>query len=174
MMTVLSGFSLPVSTGLTNPFYIRALRLFDHLEKNKDAYTLHSMGNFPKINFLTVDEFGDGNTYYSLQAAVAGYSIDEIEVLINQKNRTISIQNAPRKPPTEEEIKEADKREGIIIDTWVHEIKSSAFNRTITVPDDADLEKVKCQYRSGILEMIIPINKNSSEVSKLKIDVVNP
>lgn len=170
--TIIPGFRSPLTLGISTPFYLRALELFDHLQKTKSGYSIHSVGTFPKINFFTVDEFGDGNRFYCLQAAVAGYGTEDIDISLDHKTRQITIKNAKPKEPTAEQMAEADKREGFVMDTWISEIKRSSFLRTITLPDNANLDQVVCDYNNGILEIRMPVLKDQDDkITKVSINV---
>lgn len=162
------------------PFYLNAFRVFSELDKSflRDYPNvgLHSIGKFPKINLWRTVGNQTKPEEYILDAAVAGYGMDDIDIEVNHKDRTLKISKKKPKPLTDEEYEKLDAKieanNGIDLnyDVLVHEIKESDFERIITMPDDADLEKLTCEYKNGLLSIIVPVFEESKYITKVKID----
>lgn len=169
MKTIITG---AIRSPNTVRLYNNAYSIFSALSKTLPEVdeTLHSVGSFPKIDFArTVGNQGKPEDYI-LTAAVAGFSIDEINVEVNHKDRTIAISNRANKADSKID-KQIEANGGIDLnyDVWVNEIKRSSFERIITAPDDADLEKIYCNCKDGLLHITIPTLLESKYISKVEI-----
>lgn len=151
--------------------YANAARLLGYFNQNispeRRVRGLHSLttSNFPKVNFGVVKK---GNTYtkFVMDVALAGYDPEDIEVEIDKKDRTITIESNPKESIEPE--KEVGEEQEVYIGLD-HEIKQSYFRRSFTAPDRADLDNITHKYEGGILTLEIPIVDSAPHVTKLKL-----
>lgn len=84
--------------------------------------------------------------------------IDPKDVDISVSGNLLTIRGEHR---TEREIKEEDY--------FMHEISRGGFERTLTLPEGVNTEKMKASYRDGILEVSMPA-KGISRARKIPIE----
>jgi HSP20 family protein len=77
-------------------------------------------------------------------AELPGLSKDDVRVEFTQDGLTIS---------GESKREQDDRREGIYRSEWSHR----SFMRTIPIPDEAQVEKVKATFENEILTVLVPI-----------------
>lgn len=63
-----------------------------------------------------------------------------------------------------------DRRREQKADSYLSEITYGRFERTLTLPDSIDAEKVRAAYRNGLLELALPL-KESVKPRKIEIAV---
>jgi HSP20 family protein len=85
----------------------------------------------------------DAKTYH-LRASLPG--VDPKEVQIHAQGNTLTI-SGERKV----------KRGGKDVDLHYEEISYGAFERTLTLPEGVDADKVTAEYQNGVLEITAPV-----------------
>ncbi len=94
-------------------------------------------GHMPKVDVIDRDE------EVVVRAEVPGVEKDDLDVTVSENTVTIKGQ-------TKHEEKEEKG------DYYRCEISQGAFARTVTLPGDVDTEKVKAQFKDGVLELALP------------------
>jgi HSP20 family protein len=90
-----------------------------------------------------------------VKVEMPGINKDDIE--INATEDGIEI-----KGETSEKVEKGDKKKG-----WQRiERRYSGFQRFISLPDGADIEKIDASYKNGILELDIPKKESKKKKSK--------
>lgn len=95
-----------------------------------------SGGAFPPINVFRRDDD------MILVAEIAGADKGKIDIQV--KNNQVRLSGN----------KEIDREEGV--STHRRERSSGEFNRVLTLPAEIDADKVKAEYRNGILTVLLP------------------
>ena len=93
---------------------------------------------------------------YFLEAEIPGVNKDDISVTIDKNLITISGR------------KEA-KREEKGSNYYLLEASSGSFSRSIRVPEEIEEDKVKAEYKDGVLHLTLP-SKKVPEAKKIKIE----
>ena len=81
---------------------------------------------------------------YHLRVALPG--VDPKEVQIHAQGNTVTISG-------ERKVQRSDKD----IDLHYEEISYGAFERTLTLPEGVDAEKLSAEYQNGVLELTAPV-----------------
>ncbi|BDA78651.1 hypothetical protein LPTSP3_g15810 [Leptospira kobayashii] len=97
-------------------------------------------------------------TGYKMELAVPGLDKKDFKIDIDGDLLTIK---AEKKTDTKEEDKHYSKRE----------YNYSSFNRSFTLPEAVDREKIIAKYENGILQLSVPLKEGSSKPESLKIGV---
>lgn len=117
-------------------------RIFDnfHQKMMKDDSFSKFTTSFPTSPAVDLKDMGDN---YLLKADIPGS--DKNEIKITTKNGMLKIE-AKTSKTKEEKKKDFLKQERFV----------GTYMRMITLPDDADTEKLKSEYVNGVLEVTIP------------------
>ena len=97
-----------------------------------------------------VDVYETGNAYV-IEAEVAGYSEDKINLSVDKHILTISSEEVKK------ELKEGTTK-------IAEEINLPAFERSFSLPEGSDEEKISADYKNGILLITIP--KSEKAIAK--------
>ena len=81
---------------------------------------------------------------YHLRASLPG--VDPKEVQIHAQGNTVTISGERQ-----------EKRSGKDVDLHYQEISYGAFERTLTLPEAVDADKLTAEYHNGILELTAPV-----------------
>lgn len=113
---------------------------FDRWEGNEDAFR-------PVVNTR------EGEFAYHIDVDLPGVKKEDIKINVTGNRLTMSGERHHK-----EEVKEED----------YHRVESSfgRFERSFTLPDDADGENITAANKDGVLEVIIPKIKTQSEPVK--------
>ena len=97
--------------------------------------------NVPAVNVT------EEKNEYMLDLAVPGMKKDDFNINIEGNMMTISCE----KEETKEEKEKKFTRK---------EYNYSSFNRTFTLPEEIDLQKIDAKYEDGILKIRLPFNQD--------------
>jgi len=93
--------------------------------------------------------------HYEMDVIAPGCSKEDFSVNINDNLLTVSFQH-------KEEKQERIQQEG-----WVrNEYLQQSFNRTFTLDDTVDINKIHATYTDGILRLILPKNEKAKKLSR--------
>jgi HSP20 family protein len=98
----------------------------------------------PKVDLI------DRKNQILVRAELPGLDKKDVEVTLN--DNMLLIRGHTK---TEEEKEEGEYHR--------HEIQSSSFARTISVPNNIDASKIAASLKDGVLEVILPKSKTSSK-----------
>lgn len=116
--------------------------LFDWLDSNTSG-GLRGVGLAP---YVRVEDFMEDGTYV-LRAEMPGVDPDK-DVTLNIANDVLTIRG-------ERHEEEKDKNH--------HEFHYGSFARSIRLPHDMDIDKVKATYTDGVLEVRVPTHEPEHE-----------
>lgn len=85
----------------------------------------------------------DAKTYH-LRASLPG--VDPKEVQIHAQGNTLTISGERQ-----------EKRSGKDVDLHYEEISYGAFERTLTLPEGVEADKLTAEYHNGVLELTAPV-----------------
>ncbi len=126
-------------------------RIFDEFPYEWPTFASRMEGFMPAIDVFESDKG------YELEVELPGMNRDEIEVSLN--NRVLTIKGEKKNEHVEE--KKGSK---------ILERSYGAFERSFTVPEDADSENISAKYENGVLKLTIP-KRPESKTKKVKIEV---
>lgn len=107
-------------------------------------------GRFPSLDVINRDK------EIQINAEVPGIERDDLSVTVT--DRTLTIKGESRH--------EEEKEEG---ELHRREIRTGAFSRTLTLPEDVDGSKAKASYKDGRLELRLPKLRRSKKHA-VKVD----
>lgn len=124
----------------------RTFRDFDRLQRQMDElYGALSGGTLPMPSagvFPLTNVTEDNNNYY-VRAELPGIKSDELDIQVTAKSISIS---GERKIPAEGSNAKYHRRER----------EAGKFSRSVSLPDDVDVDKVDAKLKNGILTLVIP------------------
>jgi HSP20 family protein len=88
------------------------------------------------VGAINIDELEKS---YNIYVNVPGFSKEEISIKIKDDQLLISGEKKEKEEKTVFSYKE---------------FKHDKFNRSFSIPEDADAESIKAQYKSGVLEIV--------------------
>jgi HSP20 family protein len=94
---------------------------------------------------------------FHLEAELPGVDVDKLEVRMDDRDLVIHGERRTTKK-TED------------IDYLVQESRLSSFERRMTLPAGAELDKVHATYQNGLLEVTVPISKEQLTGRKIPIE----
>lgn len=100
--------------------------------------------NVPSVNIV------ESNDDYRIEVAAPGLDKDDFNVNVDNNVLTIS---------SEKETKDEDKDENFVR----KEFSYSSFNRSFTLPEGTDADKIKANHKDGVLFVTVP---KTEEVKK--------
>lgn len=110
-------------------------------------------------HFNPSTDISETENAFEVKVAVPGLKKEDFD--IQMEGQTLSI-SGEKKFKKEEDEKEGRKYHRI-------ETQYGYFNRTFTLPDEADLEHIEASYTDGVLEISIP--KDVKKLASKKIEV---
>ena len=113
--------------------------------------TLFTVSKFPPVDIY------ENNNGYVITAELAGYDEDKINIYAEKHVLHIS---------SHENEKKDDKDKKYLI----RERSVKAFERSFTLPEDAEEEKISASYQKGILSVFIP-KKPKEEPKKIAVKI---
>ena len=110
----------------------------DLVLNNRSGHTLHANPvDTPSLNVIESD------VDYRLQLAAPGKNKEDFAIELDEGVLSIA---------TENEIPENNKEENYILREFIF----SNFKRAFKLPDTVAIDKIKAEYKSGILTVILP------------------
>ena len=98
----------------------------------------------------------ENNDSFEIDLAVPGMKKDDFTIELNDKILVISSDNSDH-----------DQNEG----TRLNEFNYSSFQRSFRVPESVELDKIKANYKNGILKIKLPKRKDSITKPNRVIDI---
>jgi len=103
-----------------------------------------------------MDIYQDKNSNLVYETSLPGMKKEDITINVTDNYMTISGETK-----TNEEVKEGNY--------YYRESRSGKFTRTVPLPENTTSDKVKAEYKNGILKITMPMNK-SEKAKKIKVD----
>lgn len=111
--------------------------------------------SYPKCNII------DKTDEVVVQAAIPGLDKDDVDLEIDDKERTITLKSTKSAEETKHDSEDYISRE----------IKFSSFTRSFSVKDpNLDLVSIEATHKNGVLELRIP-KKEAEEFKPRKIQI---
>jgi HSP20 family protein len=121
--------------------------LIENLERNflgrVDEYT----GDVPAVNIK------EENDKFVLEMAAPGMKKDDFQINLDNYQLTISSEKKEEKKEKEDNY---TRREFLY----------SSFSRSFTLPKSIDIEKIKADYKNGILNIVLPKKEEETKLTK--------
>lgn len=115
--------------------------LLDHFWSNMLGTNL-TPPNKLRQAFPRVDVLSDNDNLY-IQAALPGYNLADVQLEVKDFDRTITLKG-------KSSYSREDKR------YLIREIKRSAFERCVNIPEDFDIAQSSAEFKDGILTITVP------------------
>ena len=145
----------------------------DRLFNNSFGGLFEPWGNFPSfkesrraLNDIAINpsvELSSDNKAYTLSAELPGVDPAEVKLEIRDNMLTLS---GEKKHEFSEEKKADDKAEGEAKDEGrryhVTERSYGSFQRSMSLPEDADVEAITATHKDGVLTVVIPRKKEEA------------
>jgi HSP20 family protein len=153
---------LPIKTEKAQATAPQAWRPFENLRRDVDRlfeefdsgfwraplqYIATSFGTTPAVDLIETDRA------YEVTAELPGLEEKDIEVKL--ANRTLVITGEKRNE------KEETKK-----DYYMRERSFGSFQRSFTVPDGADLDKVEANFKNGVFTVTLPKTAAAQQAEK--------
>jgi HSP20 family protein len=130
-------------------------KFYDDFFSDFSPFEQLGKANYPKCNII------DKNNELVVQAAIPGLNKDDVELEVDDKERTITLRSSKASSEKPHEDDDYVRRE----------IKFSSFSRSFLVKDEnLDLVSIDATHENGILELKIP-KKEKEEVEPRKIKI---
>ncbi len=121
--------------------------LIENLERNflgrVDEYT----GDVPAVNIK------EENDKFVLEMAAPGMKKDDFKIDLDNYQLTISSEKKEEKKEKEDNY---TRREFLY----------SSFSRSFTLPKTIDIEKIKADYKNGILSIVLPKKEEETKLTR--------
>ena len=122
---------------------------------SKTSFRFAENNGFPKLNIYSKK---DGNTTsIVVEAAIAGYNVEEIEVKIDKN--ILSFSHSKVEDGWNDDVEK----------TFLNEIKQSSFTRKVLLPDTLNFDSAAVSFKNGILRVVIQEDEKSApKILKIK------
>jgi HSP20 family protein len=121
--------------------------LLENIERNflgrVDEYT----GDVPAVNIK------EENDKFVLEMAAPGMKKDDFQINLDNYQLTISSEKKEEKKEKEDNYTR-------------REFMYSSFSRSFTLPKSIDVEKIKADYKNGILSVVLPKKEEETKLTR--------
>lgn len=116
---------------------------FDFIISNfldsQGRYKLAESSGFPKLNLYS-SETEDGKIKYTIEASIAGYDKNDIDVTVDRNKLIISFNKT---------VEDGEEKRNY----FLQEIKKSSFSRSILLSEKLDIDNPITSYSDGLLKI---------------------
>ena len=102
-------------------------------------YKLAESSGFPKLNLYS-SETEDGKVKYTIEASIAGYNKEDIDVTVDRNKLTIAYNKIVEN--------NEEKR-----NYFLQEMKKSSFSRSVLISEKLDVDNPITSYSEGLLKI---------------------
>ncbi len=121
--------------------------LLENIERNFLGRVDENSGDIPAVNIK------EENDKFVLEMAAPGMKKDDFKINLDNYQLTISAE-------TKDEKKEKE-------DSYTRrEFVYSSFSRSFTLPKSVDIEKIKADYKNGVLNIVLPKKEEEAKLTK--------
>lgn len=117
---------------------------------------MQDLGMLP-VRYAPLDFIDEGD-HYQIHVELPGFTKDNVEVQINRDGMSIRARK---------EVEKEDKKKNYLH----HERAYSAFERSISFPEEVDPAKAEGKMKEGILELKVPKKEPKPEMKPRKIEL---
>ncbi len=121
--------------------------LMENLERNFLGRVDENSGDIPAVNIK------EENDKFVLEMAAPGMNKDDFKVNLDNYQLTISSEQKKEKKEKEDNY---TRREFVY----------SSFSRSFTLPKTIDVEKIKADYKNGILSLTLPKKEEEAKLTR--------
>jgi len=121
--------------------------LLENIERNFLGRVDETSGDIPAVNIK------EENDKFMLEMAAPGMKKDDFQINLDNYQLTISSEKKEEKKEKEDNY---TRREFVY----------SSFSRSFTLPKSIDIEKIKADYKNGILSIVLPKKEEETKLTK--------
>lgn len=121
--------------------------LMENLERNFLGRVDENSGDIPAVNIK------EENDKFVLEMAAPGMNKDDFKINLDNYQLTISSEQKKEKKEKEDNY---TRREFVY----------SSFSRSFTLPKTIDIDKIKADYKNGILSLTLPKKEEEAKLTK--------
>ncbi len=121
--------------------------LMENLERNFLGRVDENSGDIPAVNIK------EENDKFVLEMAAPGMNKDDFKIDLDNYQLTISSEQKKEKKEKEDNY---TRREFVY----------SSFSRSFTLPKTIDIDKIKADYKNGILSLTLPKKEEEAKLTK--------
>lgn len=114
--------------------------------------------NLANKNFLPAVNISESEAGYHLDMAIPSFTKDDVKIKLEKNLLTIS---GEKKEESTDDSKKIKRKE----------FSYKSFNRSFTLPDNIDLEKVDAKYENGVLNINIHKKEQAKESNSIEIKI---
>ncbi|WP_345161381.1 Hsp20/alpha crystallin family protein [Nibribacter koreensis] len=132
---------------------MNADRFFGNMDRyfNKDPF-FKGMSKIPAANIK------EKTNHFEIEVATPGMDREDIHVDVSNNLLTITAEH--KKEKQEEKGNYSRK-----------EFSYSSFNRSFTLPDNVNADKIDAHYKNGVLELILPKKEGTTAANKKQVKI---
>ncbi len=121
--------------------------LLENIERNFLGRVDENSGDIPAVNIK------EENDKFVLELAAPGMKKDDFKINLDNYQLTISAETKNEKKEKEDNY---TRREFVY----------NSFSRSFTLPKTIDIDKIKADYRNGILDIVLPKKEEEAKLTK--------
>ena len=121
--------------------------LLENIERNFLGRVDENSGDIPAVNIK------EENDKFVLEMAAPGLKKDDFKINLDNYQLTISAETKDEKKEKEDNY---TRREFIY----------NSFSRSFTLPKTIDIEKIKADYKNGVLNLVLPKKEEEAKLTK--------
>ncbi len=121
--------------------------LLENIERNFLGRVDENSGDIPAVNIK------EEKDKFVLELAAPGMKKDDFKINLDNYQLTISAETRNEKKEKEDSY---TRREFVY----------NSFSRTFTLPKTIDIDKIKADYRNGILDIVLPKKEEEAKLTK--------
>ncbi|GMT45610.1 MAG: heat-shock protein [bacterium] len=121
--------------------------LLENIERNFLGRVDETSGDIPAVNIK------EENDKFVLELAAPGMKKEDFKINLDNYQLTISAETKSEKKEKEDSY---TRREFVY----------NSFSRSFTLPKTIDIDKIKADYRNGILDIVLPKKEEEAKLTK--------
>ena len=121
--------------------------LLENIERNFLGRVDETSGDIPAVNIK------EEKDKFVLELAAPGMKKDDFKINLDNYQLTISAETKSEKKEKEDSY---TRREFVY----------NSFSRSFTLPKTIDIDKIKADYRNGILDIVLPKKEEETKLTK--------
>ncbi len=121
--------------------------LLENIERNFLGRVDENSGDIPAVNIK------EENDKFVLEMAAPGMKKEDFKINLDNYQLTISAETKDEKKEKEDNY---TRREFVY----------SSFSRSFTLPKTIDIEKIKADYKNGVLNIVLPKKEEEAKLTK--------
>ncbi len=121
--------------------------LLENIERNFLGRVDENSGDIPAVNIK------EENDKFVLEMAAPGLKKDDFKINLDNYQLTISAETKDEKKEKEDNY---TRREFIY----------NSFSRSFTLPKTIDVEKIRADYKNGVLNLVLPKKEEEAKLTK--------